>query len=495
MVLSLSSAAFAEGETWVPIKTSGDTLEKGDLYVDLASVKDTYIEMTIYQTLCDYVHPKDSNWNAGGDPEGTFNNYSVAACEKLAGLYPALWEAALQESYEADPRWGIDGFYTIQRAWSILFDKVLEAHPELGFTTWSSLSPYGYDYICEEYPDALTQATADAVADFTAYENADWFYDSSFTTRWYWLKAELDGDELPMVPEEIKETFTEYGVEWQPVAADIASVTGEGGYYLNGNGIDVTLSEEEKANIRERSEWMFEMYQNDLPTTIRISDDESVEVSTEEELRTAINTIIEAQIAEQEAQMAEYYANFFDGATLLVNPDENSMFQISFTKTYTDYGGSFEQTSFFPFVEKRGASMPVTTKQLWSCVNAYAWTWVDEETAFVTVTTGLGEEIAKVNADVSAETITEPQVGVQGEKLATATAQVNGTDLTSTKSFAIPAINEDPAEDPGEQPAVIKAQNICIYDGKDHGTSFFGWLLSFIHYIIYVIQVLPTYFE
>ena len=66
--------------------------------------------------------------------------------------------------------------------------------------------------------------------------------------------------------------------------------------------------------------------------------------------------------------------------------------------------------------------------------------------------------------------------------------------LVSGSIYIIIAI-EDPGEDPGEEPAVVKAQNICIYDGKDHGTSFFGWLLSFIHYIIYVIQVLPTYFE
>ena len=131
MILSLFSAAFAEGETRVPTKTSGDTLEKGDLCVDLASVKDTYIGMAICQPLCDCVHPKDANRNAGGDPEGTFNNYSVAACEKLAGLHPALWEAALPESYEADPRWGIDGSCTIRRAWSVLFDKVPETHPEL----------------------------------------------------------------------------------------------------------------------------------------------------------------------------------------------------------------------------------------------------------------------------------------------------------------------------------------------------------------------------
>ena len=189
MVLALSFTAFAESETRVPIKTSGDTLEKGDLYVDLASVKDVYIERDIYQYFCGYVHPKDAHWNPEADPNGTFNNCNIAALEKLAGLYPALLEASVQESYEADPSWGIDGFYTIQDAWDIFFDMIRTEHSELGFTDWSSLAPYGYAYLCAEYPDTLAAAAADAAAAFAEFEDAEWSYDSSFTNGWNWLNA------------------------------------------------------------------------------------------------------------------------------------------------------------------------------------------------------------------------------------------------------------------------------------------------------------------
>lgn len=289
----------------------------------------------------------------------------------------------------------------------------------------------------------LDTATAAAEADFAVYENATWYYDSNIA-GYRWLKAEgADGEDLWMIPDEIEETFSEYGIEWQPVAADIASVAGEGGYYLNGTGIEVTVSEEEKDAIRARYSWMIDRYLDQLPTDIQVGPDETVHVETEEELRTTFNTMAENEIARQEAALTEYFANFFDGVTVQVNPDEDSLFQISLTKTYTDYSGSFEYTTYYPFSEKTYMEMPVKTEQIWDCINAYAWTW-DGETASVTVTTGLGDEIETIPADVSFATTTEPQVGVAGEKLGTAT--VDGTELTATKTFAIPAL--DPTDEP-----------------------------------------------
>ena len=495
LVLSVTAVASAEDATWVPIKTSDDTLEKGDLYLDLASIKDVCIERAVYQNLVDYVQPKDPHWSPSDPPR--FNNLSVVACEKLATLYPALWEAALEETLaeynEEYPSYNYtaESFYVIQDTWYPFFEKVRDAHPELGFTSWGGLADYGYDYISEEYPDALTQAAAAAETDFARYENADWSYDGSFTSSWNWLKAELDGEAIPMIPEEIKGTFTEYGVEWQPVAADIASVEGEGGFYLNGNAIEVALGEEELAYYEQQGEWMYERYVDRLPTTIWVGPGENdvVEVADEAQLREVIDGMVAAQIASLEAQMAEYYASFFDGATLLVNPDEDSLFQISFTKTYTNYGGSHERTSYYPMTEKRSPKSPVTAEAIWNCVNAYQWTW-NGEAASVTVTTGLGEEIETVAADVAFETTTEPQVGVTGEKLATATATVNDTELTATKSFVIPAL--DPPEEPTQpdaptEPDTPAGENLCPWDQVDHGTSFCGRLVSFFHKILYFI--------
>ena len=471
LALSVCVVASAQGETWVPIKTSGDALEKGDLYVDLASVKNVYVDRTVYMNLVNYVEPLDPNWSPSNPPR--FNNLSIVACEKLAALYPDLWNEALQETlaeYEAEhPTWNYttESFYVIQDAWYVLFTKVRDAHPELGFTSWGGLDDYGYDYICNEYPAAVTQATADAQASFASFENADWSYDSSFSSSYSWLKAELDGEELMSIPEEIKETFTEYGVEWQPVAADIASVQGEGGYYLNGNGIEATLSEEELDYYEQQGEWMYERFVDRLPTTIQTGPGEGdvVEVADEAQLRDVIDAMIADQIAAAEAQMAEYYGSFFEGATLLVNPDKESLFQISFTKTYTDHGGSYKSTSYYPLLEKRSSGgSPVTAEALWGCVNAYQWTWNEDETASVTVTTGLGDVIDTVEAGVSFETTTEPQVGAAGEKLATATATVNGVELTATKTFAIPALelSDDPATptDPATEDAAEETEKL-----------------------------------
>ena len=68
-------------------------------------------------------------------------------------------------------------------------------------------------------------------------------------------------------------------------------------------------------------------------------------------------------------------------STLLVNPDENSLFQISLTQTSTDYSGPyadeglpFERTTVYPFAEKTYSQTPVTAEQLWACISAYAWT-------------------------------------------------------------------------------------------------------------------------
>ena len=495
MIVSACAVAFAEGQTWVPIKTSADTLEKGDLYMDLASIKDTYIERAVYSSLCNYVQPKDPNWSRSDPPK--FNNLCVVACEKLANLYPELWDAALQETLaeynEEYPNYPYttESFSVIQDSWDVLFEKVCAAHPELGFTDWNSLGSYGYAYIAEEYPDALAMAAEDAETDFARYENADWSYDSSFSGR-SWLKAVFDGDQLWNIPDEIKESFLEYGVVWQPVAADIASVQGEGGFYLNGNGIEVTLSEEEIASIEERGDLLYEMYVDRLPTTIQVGpeQDDQVEVQDETQLREEINKMIENQITERQAQMAEYYGTFLDGATLLVNPDKNSLFQISLTKTYTNYSGSFERTTCFPLSEKTGGGA-VTTEMLWDCVSAYSWTWNDDETAFVTVTTGFGEEIETVEADVSFETKTEAQVGVAGEKLATATATVNDTVLTAEKSFAIPAL--DPPDEPDTPDEPTEPTNpdqpddsgLCKWCEKDHSGSVWQKIVGFFHSILY----------
>ena len=358
MIFSVSVVAFAEGENWVQLKKSGDALEKGDLYMDLASVKEMYIARETYSSLCDYVTPKDPNWSPSNPPK--FNNLSVVACEKLANLYPDLWAAALQRSLEDLPGYDLDDFTTIQHAWDYLFESVKEAHPELGFTYWDSLSSYGYDYIIEEHPEALDAATAAAEEDFAVYENATWYYDSNFTA-YRWLKAEgANGENLWYIPSMIEEAFTEYGIEWQPVAADIASVAGEGGYYLNGTGIEVTLSEEQKDAIRQRYEWTIDWYLENLPADIQVSDDKTVHVETEAELRALFAEIAENEIARQEAGMAAYYANFFDDVTLLVNPDEDSQFQISLTLTYTDFDGSYEQTVIYPFVETTGGSAVIT---------------------------------------------------------------------------------------------------------------------------------------
>lgn len=359
--------------------------------------------------------------------------------------------------------------------------KVMEAHPELGLDGWGNATrQYGLDYLSDLYPEKLAQAEAEAEEAFAVYENASWYFDNNFTARWNWLKAELDGEALYYIPDEIKGTFAEYGIEWQPVAADIASVEGEGGYYLNCDGIALSLSEEERAQYEERGEWMFEMYASRLPATIRISPDEQIEVTTEAELRAAINEMIASQISERETELAAYGATYFDGATLQVDPDENSLFQISFTKTDPEGGDS---TVFYPFYEKRGGSALISTEQIWSCISAYQWSWVDEETAFVTVTTGLGEEIAQIDASVSAEVTAEPQVGVAGEKLATATATVDGTVLTATKTFAIPALEEPEVPVEPENPDTPDEPEVPVEPegpaepmgegGKIHGDSCF----------------------
>lgn len=157
---------------------------------------------------------------------------------------------------------------------------------------------------------------------------------------------------------------------------------------------------------------------------------------------------------------------------------------------YIDYSGSFEYTTYYPFSEKTYMDMPVKTEQIWDCINAYAWTW-DGETACVTVATGLGDEIETVAAEVAFETTAQPQVGVACEKLATATATVDGTALTATKTFAIPAL--DPADDPDTpvtptdpaEPDAPSDGSLCPWDNVDHGNSFWGKLIRFFHGILY----------
>lgn len=169
-------------------------------------------------------------------------------------------------------------------------------------------------------------------------------------------------------------------------------------------------------------------------------------------------------------------------------------------KTETDFGGSYEMTTYFPFAEKTYGMVPVTAEQLWGCVSAYEWTWTDEENAFVTVTTGLGGESEQINATVTAQVTTEPQIGVAGEKLATATATVDGVELTATKTFEIPALEEpDDPDDPSDptdptdptDPADANGTK-CPECGKVHGKDVIGVLTAILHHLIYFIKSLSS---
>ncbi len=487
MLLSaFAVAANAEdGEpNWVQIKTSGDELAKGDLYVDLDSFKEASIEMFLYQNLCNYVTPKDPNWSPSDPPR--FNNLSVVACEKLAALYPELWSEALQEAYEADPSWGMTGFYTIQDAWSILFRKVMAAHPELGFTDWYDLSSYGIAYIQEEYPESYAQAAADAAAEFATYENATWYYDANFSSTWSWLKAEIDGDELTGIPKEIEETFSEYGIEWQPVAVSAAAAA-DGGYFLNGTTPAPKIDEEQLEFMDAQRDWVFDQITRDsssfpatlksYPITYTTRDNETIVFENDEQVWAYVNAQVDQMIEDYKAETTDYYAHYFDGATLFVNPDEESLFQIKMTQTVSEHGMTYEMTNVLPFAEKTSNSTPVSAEVIWPCISTLNWTWTDENTASVAIAPVKGVGVVYLDATVTAEETTAPQVGVEGVKTATATADYNGVAITATKTFPIPAL--EPEETP-VTPETPETPDTPSDGGKkiagDFLSKLFAWL-------------------
>ena len=432
---------------WQPVKVSGDpTLTKGDLFMDLASVKDAYIEHGIFQNLCDSVEPKDPAWGEH------FNNFEIAACEMFAEQYPVLWADALQESAEADHSGEFD---KIQNAWYIFYEKVAAAYPELGLTDWSKLAPYGYDYICAEHPDVLAQVRADAEEDFAMLENAKWFYDANFTTPWNWLKAEVEGSELPYIPEEIKEAFSEYGVEWQPVAVSAAAAA-DGGYFLNGTTPAPEIDEEQLEFMDAQRDWVFDQITRDFssfpatlksyPITYTTRDNETIVFENDEQVWAYVNAQVDQMIEDYKAETTDYYAHYFDGATLFVNPDEESMFQIKMTQTVSEHGMTYEMTNVLPFAEKTSNSTPVSAEVIWPCISTLNWTWTDENTASVAIAPAIGVGVVYLDATVTAEETTAPQVGVEGVKTATATADYNGVAITATKTFPIPAL--EPEETP-----------------------------------------------
>ncbi len=362
MILSVPVVASAEGENWVQIKKSGDALEKGDYYVDVASVKDYYIERYVYQNICIYATPVDAKWGS------RFNNNNIAGVEKLTILFPELWQAAVQESHAAHPQWGIDDFYTIQDAWDIMANKVFDQHPELGLADWESLGSYGFDYLSEKYSETVNQLKIDAAAEFAEYENATYYIDSAFAS-WKWLKAELDGEELYGLPEEIKETFNIYGVEWQPVAKDEASVGSEGGYYLNGNSIEPPINRDYIENIRARGEFVYERYVDELPTEFYITEDDVRQVSTPEELRTAVDDMVNFEINNYIDMMNRKYVNYFEGVTVYVNPDEDALFKLKLVEPIEYYGRTEYHTMYFPLAEHTYMDPGVSIDQILACIS------------------------------------------------------------------------------------------------------------------------------
>ena len=138
------------------------------------------------------------------------------------------------------------------------------------------------------------------------------------------------------------------------------------------------------------------------------------------------------------------------------------------TQTVSEHGMTYEMTNVLPFAEKTSNSTPVSAEVIWPCISTLNWTWTDENTASVAIAPAIGVGVVYLDATVTAEETTAPQVGVEGVKTATATADYNGVTITATKTFPIPALEPEETPETPETPDTP----------SDGGNKFAGDFLS-----------------